>query len=115
MILGNNGFIWIYPPGNEEEGTGGFTQNLEVFYYIFVLLYKCLLFVQFIAVPEREVIARIRNCILALAQSKIMLYDTSIMYAYEESLKYEPKELLLPEAMFDVAILTQQRLVQAEN
>lgn len=64
---------------------------------------------------EREVIARTRNCILALAQSKIMLYDTSIMYAYEESLKYEPKELLVPEAMFDVAILTQQRLSMAET
>lgn len=60
-------------------------------------------------------IARTRNCILALAQGKIMLYDTSIMYAYEESLKYEVKELLVQEAMFDVAILTQQRLIMAEN
>lgn len=68
-----------------------------------------------VPLAEREVIARTRNCILALAQSKIMLYDTSIMYAYEESLKYEAKELLIPEAMFDVAILTQQRLVLAEN
>lgn len=30
VILGNNGFVWIYPVvGNEEESTGGFTQNLE--------------------------------------------------------------------------------------
>lgn len=30
IILGNNGFVWIYPVvENEEENTGGFTQNLE--------------------------------------------------------------------------------------
>lgn len=44
-----------------------------------------------------------------------MLYDTSILYAYEESLKYNVKELLIPEAMFDVAILAQQRLAILEN
>lgn len=63
----------------------------------------------------RETIARIRNCILALAQSKMLLYDTSILYAYEESLKYEVADLLIPEAMVDVCILTQQRLHMAEH
>lgn len=103
--------------GGERGGKyrGVHTKFRGILLIFFFLFYKCLFFVQFIPVPDREVIARTRNCILALAQSKIMLYDTSIMYAYEESLKYEPKELLLPEAMFDVAILTQQRLVQAEN
>lgn len=65
--------------------------------------------------PEREAIGRLRNCILALAQSKMMLYDTSIHYAYEESLKYNVAELLLPEAMLDVAELTLQRLTMLEN
>lgn len=60
--------------------------------------------------PERATIGRLRNCILALTQSKMMLYDTSIMYAYEESQKYTVAELLVPEAMVDVAILTQDRL-----
>lgn len=64
---------------------------------------------------EREAIGRVRNCILALAQSKIMLFSTSIVYAYEESLKYNVAELLIPEAMVDIAILTQQRLHDLEN
>lgn len=65
--------------------------------------------------PDREAIGRLRNCILALAQSKMMLFDTSILYAYEESLKYTVADLLIPEAMVDVAILTQHRLNIAEN
>lgn len=31
VILGNNGFIWIYPtPEHKEEDAGGFIANLEV-------------------------------------------------------------------------------------
>lgn len=45
----------------------------------------------------------------------MLLYDTSILFAYEESLKYEVADLLIPEAMVDVSILTQQRLHMAEN
>lgn len=31
MILGNNGFIWIYPtPEHKDEDAGGFIANLEV-------------------------------------------------------------------------------------
>lgn len=45
----------------------------------------------------------------------MMLFDTSILYAYEESLKYTVADLLIPEAMVDVAILTQHRLNIAEN
>ena len=55
--------------------------------------------------------ARVKNCIMALAASDMMLDDTSIMFAYEESLKYDDvKELLDPEAMLDVAFLTQHRI-----
>lgn len=99
IILGNNGFIWISPLVNvNEDNAGGFVQNFEE-----------------VPKQEREVIARIRNCILALTQSKMMLYDTSILFAYEESLKYENiVELLIPEAMLDVAISTQQRLNMLE-
>ena len=38
---------------------------------------------------EREIIARLRNCILALVQQRVMLFDTSIQYTYDASLKYE--------------------------
>lgn len=40
----------------------------------------------------------------------MMLYDTSIQYAFDESLKYEIDELLKQEAIFDLAFLTQHRL-----
>ncbi|KAI8038888.1 hypothetical protein M5D96_008801, partial [Drosophila gunungcola] len=75
VILGNNGYIWISPTkGQEQEGgEGGFAH---------------------IPRADREVIARLRNSILALAKCKLMIYDTSIQYAYEESLKYEAHELL---------------------
>nr|CAD7256584.1 unnamed protein product [Timema shepardi] len=101
VILGNNGFIWISSTNTVEgeEGSGGFAQNLE----------------EPIARPEREVIARLRNCILALASCKMMLHDSSIQYAYEESQKYTISELLLPEPLLDVAILTQHRLHQMED
>lgn len=63
----------------------------------------------------RETIGRLRNCILALAQSKILLFDTSIIYAYEESLKYTVAELLIPENMLDISILTKERIHLQEN
>jgi hypothetical protein len=49
----------------------------------------CWIDLQVVPRTDREVIARIRNCILALANCKMMLYDTSIFYAFEESQKYE--------------------------
>lgn len=101
IILGNNGFIWISPTINTEieGGDGGFTQNLD----------------EPVARADREVIVRLRNCILALAQCKMMLYDTSIQYAFDESMKYELDELLKQEAMFDIAFLTQHRLRAQEE
>ncbi|EDS25967.1 exosome complex exonuclease RRP4 [Culex quinquefasciatus] len=95
IILGNNGFIWISPVVNTEgEDGGGFTQNLD----------------EAVSKQDREVISRLRNSILALAHCKMLLYDTSILYAYEESLKYDVHELLHQEAMFDIAFLTQHKL-----
>lgn len=55
--------------------------------------------------------ARVKNCISALVASKMMLDDTSIMFAYEESFKYPSvKDLLDSEAMLDVAFMTQHRI-----
>ena len=54
--------------------------------------------------------ARLRNCVLALADHNMLLFDTSIMYAYEESLKFEPKMLLKAEVAAEIAELSQQRL-----
>nr|CAG4651981.1 EOG090X09DD [Triops cancriformis] len=70
VIFGNNGFIWLGPVTNEEIGSAGFVQNLKP-----------------LPLADREVIARLRNCVLALAQYDMMLYDTSVLHAYELSLK----------------------------
>jgi len=95
VILGNNGFVWIYQSGGgEEEGGGGFAADLGVVQH-----------------QDREVMARLRNVILALANNGTMLWDTSIMYGYEASSKYSVTELLSPDCMRDVAHLTKQRLM----
>lgn len=66
---------------------------------------------QNVSLSDRDTMARVKNCIAALVASKMMLDDTSIMFAYEESLKYEHvKDLLDPEAMLDVAFLTEHRI-----
>ncbi|XP_017839440.1 exosome complex component RRP4 [Drosophila busckii] len=96
VILGNNGYIWISPTKSEEQdgGEGGFAQNLS----------------EVVPRNDREIISRLRNCILALAKCKLMLYDTSIQYAYEESLKYEPQDLLQQHIIYSIGEQTQARL-----
>ena len=98
IILGNNGFIWIYQTGGGEEeggqGGGGFSDDLSV-----------------VQQDEREVMARLRNVVLSLASNGTLLWDSSIIYGYEASSKYSITELLSPDAMRDVAHLTKQRLL----
>ena len=38
---------------------------------------------------DREVIARLRNCVVGLAEHRMLLYDTSILYTYEASASYD--------------------------
>lgn len=42
-----------------------------------------------VCLSDREVMSRLRNCLLALAAHKVMLYDTSILYCYESSLTHQ--------------------------
>ncbi|XP_050414130.1 exosome complex component RRP4 [Patella vulgata] len=94
IILGNNGYVWISPNVNEEtDNTGGYEQNLE-------------------PVPNdvRIVVARLRNSILALADHHMIIYDTSIMYAYEASLSFTVKDMLKPEVTSEIIGLVQQRM-----
>lgn len=47
IILGNNGFVWIYPNTDTEPNTtGGFTQNIEQVYIIYfrflIILLRCM-------------------------------------------------------------------------
>lgn len=111
IILGNNGYVWIYPtPGHQDEEAGGYYTSLEV-RRIFVVIEKlfillCVLCVAFfdqllkscvpswfgfqpVPLSDREIISRLRNCLLALAAHKVMLYDTSILYCYESSLTHQ--------------------------
>ncbi|XP_075440681.1 exosome complex component RRP4 [Ascaphus truei] len=99
VILGNNGSIWLYPtPEHTEEEAGGFVTNLEP-----------------ISMSDREVISRLRNCILALSAQKMLLYDTSILYCYEASMPHLIKDLLKIEVMEDIVMETRQRLVEQEG
>jgi len=93
LILSNNGYIWISPSSVEDVETGGFAQNLE-----------CVLR------SDREKIARLRNCILALTTHNNMLCDTKILYAYEASSTYEVKEILKPDVMKNIVNLVKQRI-----
>lgn len=99
VILGNNGFIWIYPTTEQkDEEAGGFTTNLEP-----------------VPLSDREVISRLRNCIVALATQKLMLFDTSILYCYEASLPHQIKDILKPEVMEEIVLETRQRLLDLEG
>ena len=96
LILGNNGYVWIGASTSDtDRSEGGFTQDLS-------------------RVPQvdRQVCARLRNCIIILAEANVLLTDTSVTYAYEESFKYTASELLQPQVMADVALLTHHRLNQ---
>lgn len=42
-----------------------------------------------VPLSDREVISRLRNCLLVLAVHKVMLYDTSVLYCYESSLTHQ--------------------------
>lgn len=45
-----------------------------------------------VPLSDREVISRLRNCIVALVTHKMMLFDTSILYCYEASLPHQVQE-----------------------
>lgn len=91
VILGCNGYVWISTIDHSK--CGGFIQNLDV-----------------VPLSNRETITRLNNVIKALAESKMMLFDTSIQYAYEESLKYTILDLLKSESKLDLVICTEQKL-----
>ncbi|XP_038638122.1 exosome complex component RRP4 isoform X2 [Scyliorhinus canicula] len=99
IILGNNGYIWIYPiMEQKDDEAGGFVTNLEP-----------------VPLSDREVISRLRNCIIALNVHKMLLYDTSVLYCYEASLHQQIKDILKPEIMEEIVMETRQRLIDQEG
>ncbi|XP_063966503.1 exosome complex component RRP4-like [Lytechinus pictus] len=97
IILGNNGYVWISrtPTEEEEAPDGGFIQNLEP-----------------VLDEDRRVLARLRNCVLGLADHRMMLYDTSVIYTYNASEEYPVADLLNPDVMKEVILLVRQKLSQ---
>ncbi|KAL2100428.1 hypothetical protein ACEWY4_004822 [Coilia grayii] len=99
IILGNNGYIWLHPtPMQQDEEAGGYYTSTEP-----------------VALSDREVISRLRNCILALAAHKVMLFDTSVLYCYESSLSHQIKDILKPEVTEEVVLQTRHRLADQEG
>ncbi|ELV12688.1 Tyrosine-protein kinase ABL1 [Tupaia chinensis] len=89
VILGNNGFIWIYPtPEHKEDDAGGFVANLEP-----------------VSLSDREVISRLRNCIVSLVTQRMLLYDTSILYCYEASLPHQEDTMEVEEFLKEAAVM----------
>ncbi|KAK3607221.1 hypothetical protein CHS0354_031718 [Potamilus streckersoni] len=94
IILGNNGFVWIYPTAMEKtEKTGGYETDLQP-----------------VTSADREAIARLRNCVLALAHHRMLLFDTSILYTYEASQKFSAKYIPKPEVMTEIIEIARGRL-----
>ncbi|XP_028664379.1 exosome complex component RRP4 [Erpetoichthys calabaricus] len=99
IILGNNGYVWIYPtPTEQNEEAGGFVTNTEP-----------------VPLSDREVISRLRNCILALSMHKMLLYDTSILYSYESAFHHQIKDILKPEIMEEIIEETRRRILEQEG
>ncbi|XP_065829655.1 exosome complex component RRP4-like isoform X2 [Oscarella lobularis] len=88
VILGNNGYIWIGPIAPEEQPMETWEEPESK--------------KQPVTREERETIARLRNCIIALSDRSMSLYDTSILYTYDASLNYPVKDLLKPDVVEEI-------------
>eukprot|EP00038_Savillea_parva_P030014 m.74925 g.74925 ORF g.74925 m.74925 type:complete len:300 (+) comp8951_c0_seq2:54-953(+) len=93
VVLGNNGYIWIgldtsspdHPP--QQDPADGATGVSDMTHARQVAP---------VSRGPREKIARVRNVILALASHGLAIFDTTIIYAYEDSEHRDIKELTTP-------------------
>lgn len=103
VILGNNGYVWICPLEEEEPTlTDNQTDRITAEERP----------PQNIQDTDRETIARLRNCVVTLADHGVTLFITSLQYAYDASLRHSIKELLKPEIQEEIAEVVRQRLLQ---
>ena len=97
-IIGNNGYIWLAPSraneGMEDVEEMGKDGNSESKIDV----------VCDVSADDRENVARVKNCIDALSKVYKSIYDTTIIYTYEASLKYPVKDLLKPEVIQDITV-----------
>eukprot|EP00039_Didymoeca_costata_P003227 m.66204 g.66204 ORF g.66204 m.66204 type:complete len:296 (+) comp11789_c0_seq2:153-1040(+) len=91
VVLGNNGYIWVgvsldpLHPGAQQEQS----QTM-------------------VTLEERKKIARVRNCILALASQKLAIFDTSVIYCYEDSEQFDIPDLLNQEVVPVITVRAKQ-------
>ncbi|KAF9339550.1 exosome complex exonuclease rrp4 [Linnemannia elongata] len=91
VILGLNGYIWV---------SAHVPQNLDEIDTELVYSNKNK---EDITPRDRESIARVGNCIRALADEFIFINDTIISFAYEASLQYKLKDMNKKEIMHAIA------------
>ncbi|KAI8068423.1 exosome component 2-like protein [Gongronella butleri] len=85
IILGMNGYIWVYKQPQKLSNVATDDFDTSVVYSDAN---------DPIDQDERNDIARVSNCIGALAKQFMPINDTAIVYTYEASLTYSIKELL---------------------
>merc|ERR1719499_718865 len=92
-IMGNNGYIWVGGTLPVEDESGGHVIDSEV-----------------IQRPEREAITRVVNVIKLLAENEVMIYDTSVIVAYDMSMTYETKDLIKKSIKDELIVLVKMKL-----
>jgi len=86
VILGNNGHVWVTPTADDKAPT----------------------------VDDREKVARVANCIIALAKAHVAIYRETVLDVYEESrnLGLPAREVLNPALL---AAVTRTALARLER
>eukprot|EP00035_Acanthoeca_spectabilis_P034300 m.28278 g.28278 ORF g.28278 m.28278 type:complete len:290 (-) comp6529_c0_seq1:900-1769(-) len=92
VVLGNNGYIWV---GVEKDTEGQASDSGAAAMDSSPASAS-------VGRGVREKIARVRNVILALASQGLAIFDTTIIYAYEDSEHRAVKDLADPEVAAEV-------------
>lgn len=87
VILGMNGYVWVSLPEKKIENEKG-----DIVEYV----------KKDFTLGDRNNIARVRNCIVALNSQFHFIYDTSISYAFDASLTYAIKDILDPRVQVEI-------------
>ena len=93
VIMGNNGYIWVGSTLPVEDESGGHVIDSEV-----------------IQRSEREAIARVGNIIRLLAENEVLIYDTSVITAYDLSSNYETKDLIKKSVKDELIVMVKMKL-----
>lgn len=83
LIIGNNGFIWIYPQSDSDETESEQKKPVDIY----------------VSPEMRLTMARIRNAIVVLSTKKKAIHPDTIMdvFRLSEEQKIHPKEMLYPD------------------